>query len=604
MVTTTASALPRWDMTPIFPGLDSPEFQEGFDSASAGITALSDLFDRYNVNRRESAPLTDETVAQFDEVITGWNDFLEKYRTLSAYISCILATDTRDNLTQKRFSELQGQAVRVTMLANRFTAWVGSLDIQDLIKRSQLAADHAYLLEKSWESARHLMSPEEETLAAELHPSGAGAWEKLHISFTSQLSVTLEKDGETVTMPMSSVRNLATDINRDVRRSAHEAEIAAWKKAEVPVAAALNSVKGTVNTLSRKRGWGSALEEAIFDSNIDQETLDAMLGAARESLPDFRRYLRAKARALGLESLAFYDIFAPVGESARVWEYDDARRFIIDNFGSYSMRLGSFAERAFSENWIDAEPRVGKRDGAFCSGLRRDESRVFTNFKPSYNGMSTLAHELGHAYHNLTKAERTTLQKNTPMTLAETASIFCETIVRNAALKDASPQEQLTILEASLQSSCQVVVDILSRFIFEKAVFEKRRERELSADEFNALMIDAQKQTYGDGLDPDTLHPYMWAVKPHYYRVGLSFYNFPYMFGLLFGLGLYAQYQKDPEAFQRSYDDLLSSTGLGDAATLASRFGIDIRTPDFWRASLDILREDINKFEALVAQYS
>ncbi|MEO5952680.1 MAG: M3 family oligoendopeptidase, partial [Chloroflexia bacterium] len=531
-------------------------------------------------------------------------DFLTQYRTMSAYIGCILSTDTRDNLTQSRYSELQGQGVRVSTLATRFTAWVGSLDIDALVKRSQLAADHDFLLRKSWESARHLMSPEEETLAAELHPSGGGAWEKLHMSFTSQLSVTLEKDGETVTIPMSSVRNLATDADRDLRRRAYEAELAAWKKAEVPVAAALNSVKGTVNTLSRKRGWDSALEEALFDSNIDQATLDAMLGSARESFPDFRRYLRAKARALGIDKLAFYDIFAPVGESAHVWEYDEATRFIIENFGSFSDRMGDFAQRAFSENWIDAEPRVGKRDGAFCSPIRKDESRVFTNFKPSYNGMSTLAHELGHAYHNLTKAERTTLQKNTPMTLAETASIFCETIVRNAALKDASPQEQLTILEASLQSSCQVIVDITSRFIFEKAVFEKRRDRELSPDEFNALMLDAQHQTYGDGLDPDTLHPYMWAVKPHYYRVGLSFYNFPYMFGLLFGLGLYAQYQKDPETFQRNYDDLLSSTGLGDAATLAARFGIDIRTSDFWRASFDIIRADIDKFEELVAAQS
>lgn len=597
---TATTSLPHWDMTPIFPGLDSPEFKSGFQSLTEAIDNLTALFDRYNVNRSEMISVDDDTVARFDEVLTGWNDFLENYRTIGSYISCILATDTRDNLTQSRFSELQGQGVRVSMLATRFTAWVGSLDVEALIERSSLGMEHAFLLRQSWESARHLMSPDEEMLAAELHPSAGGAWEKLHINYTSQLSVELEQDGEKVTLPMSGIRNLAFDADREVRRRAYEAELAAWKKAEVPVAAALNSVKGVVSTLARKRGWGSALEEALFDSNIDQATLDAMMGAARESFPDFRRYLRAKARALGLDSLKWYDIFAPVGESTRVWEYEDAMRFITEQFGSYSMRLGDFATRAFNENWVDAEPRVGKRDGAFCSGIRRDESRVFVNFKPSYGGMSTLAHELGHAYHNLAKAERTTLQKSTPMTLAETASIFCETIVRNAALQDASPQEQLTILEASLQDSCQVVVDITSRFIFESAVFEKRRERELTADEFSALMLDAQKQTYGDGLDPDALHPYMWAVKPHYYRVGLSFYNFPYMFGLLFGLGLYAQYKQDPETFQRNYDDLLSSTGLDDAAGLAARFGIDIRTPDFWRASFDIIREDIAKFEALV----
>jgi oligoendopeptidase F len=234
--------------------------------------------------------------------------------------------------------------------------------------------------------------------------------------------------------------------------------------------------------------------------------------------------------------------------------------------------------------------------------LRADESRVFANFRPAFPGVSTLAHELGHGYHNLNLASRTMLQRQTPMTLAETASIFCETIIRNAALERGTPAEQVEILEASLQGSCQVVVDIISRFLFERRVFERRRERELSVDELNALMLEAQRDTYGDGLDQALLHPYMWAVKQHYYSVGRSFYNFPYMFGLLFGLGLYARYQRDPDDFRRGYDELLSSTGLADAATLAARFGIDIRSGEFWRESLAIVRADIDRFEALVAQ--
>jgi oligoendopeptidase F len=225
---------------------------------------------------------------------------------------------------------------------------------------------------------------------------------------------------------------------------------------------------------------------------------------------------------------------------------------------------------------------------------------VFANFQPSYRGMSTLAHELGHGYHNLVKADRTMLQKQTPMTLAETASIFCETIVREAALKEANEAEALAILEASLQNSTQVVVDITSRFLFESRVFDQRREREVTPGEFCEIMLQAQRETYGDGLDESKLHAYMWAVKPHYYRPGLSFYNFPYMFGLLFGLGLYARYRQDPDAFRRNYDDLLSSTGMDVAATLAARFGIDVRTPDFWRASLEIIKQDIDRFDRLV----
>jgi len=290
-----------------------------------------------------------------------------------------------------------------------------------------------------------------------------------------------------------------------------------------------------------------------------------------------------------------------VGKSAKAWSFEEADRFIIKQFGTFSPKLKDLAERAFSERWIDAEPRPGKVDGAFCTWVRKDESRILANYKAAYNGMSTLAHELGHAYHNLNLASRTVLQRQTPMTLAETASIFCQTIVRQAALEKADIQEQISILEASLQGACQVVVDITSRFLFEQNVFEKRKQRELSAAELKRLLWDAQGQTYGDGLDPDTYHPYMWAVKSHYYSTGRSFYNYPYMFGLLFGLGLYARYQDDPQGFKAGYDDLLSSTGMGSAAELAARFGIDIQTPDFWRSSLDVVRSDIDRFESLIA---
>ena len=442
------------------------------------------------------------------------------------------------------------------------------------------------------------MPPAEENLASELNLSGGTAWEKLHSDVTSQLTVALEQDGERQALPMSMVRNLAYEVERDRRRRAYEAELAGWQVAAVPLAAAMNSIKGEVNVLSMRRGWESPLEASLVDNNIDRQTLDAMMTAARESFPDFRRYLRAKARALGLERLAWYDLFAPIGSENRVWSFDESASFIVEQFGAYSARLADFAARAFREHWIDAEPRTGKIDGAFCAWLRRDESRVFANYKAAFSGVSTLAHELGHAYHNLNLAQRTMLQRSTPMTLAETASIFCETIIRNAALQNTGKQEQIAILEASLQGACQVVVDISSRFMFEKNVLERRKQRELSVDEFCNLMLDAQQQTYGDGLDPDALHPYMWAAKSHYY--GSLFYNYPYMFGLLFGLGLYARYQDNPSQFKAGYDELLSATGMGDAPELAARFGIDVRSTDFWRSSLRVIKADIDRFEALV----
>jgi len=451
------------------------------------------------------------------------------------------------------------------------------------------------------EEARHLMSPAEEELAAELDLSGGIAWARMYQNLTSQILVPIEREGQTVELPMSQVRNLARDPDRAVRRSAHEAELAAWERAALPLASALNSIKGQVLTLSRRRRWESPLEASLFDNGIDRATLDAMMTTAREFFPDFRRYLRAKARLLGLERLAWYDLFAPVGSGGRSWRFGDAEAFIVTQFARYSPRMGDFAARAFRERWIDAEPRAGKVGGAFCMSLRRDESRILLNHDPTADSMFTLAHELGHGYHNLNLAQQTMLNRDTPMTLAETASIFCETIVRNAALQDASRDETLEILEAFLSGACQVVVDITSRFLFETALFEQRATRDLSVAELCALMIDSQKQTYGDALDEQTLHPFMWAVKGHYYSSGFSFYNYPYMFGLLFGLGLYAAYQRAPDAFQARYDDLLASTGLASPLELAARMEIDLRSPAFWRASLEVIRRDIDRFESLAA---
>ncbi|HLZ20931.1 MAG TPA: M3 family oligoendopeptidase [Ktedonobacterales bacterium] len=596
----SAAALPRWDLSGVFPSLESPEFAAGFASAVAAIDGLAALFDEEHIAAREPAPLDDATVRAVERVITRYNAVLDEVRTLGAYIAAFVSTNSRDDVAQARQSELRLQSVKLAQLGTRFIAWVGSLDVDALLDRSHAAREHEWLLRKAKMQAAHLMSPAEEALATELNLTGGSAWGRLHSDLTSQLAVPVELPDGTRELTMSAVRNLAYDPDRDMRRRGYEAELAGWARAAAPLAAALNSIKGQGNVLARRRGWESPLDEAIFDANIDRQTLDAMMTAARESFPDFRRYLRAKARALGVERLAWYDLFAPVGGSGKGWTFDEARAFVIEQFGVFSPRMSDFAARAFRERWIDAEPRPGKVDGAFCMSLRGDESRVLSNFKPGYPGMSTLAHELGHGYHNMCLAPRTMLQKSTPMTLAETASIFCETIVRSAALERADARGQIEILEASLQNVCQVVVDITSRFLFESGVFERRRQRELSIDELNTLMVQTQRDVYGDGLDEAALHPYMWAVKSHYYSAGRSFYNFPYMFGLLFGLGLYARYQKDAEGFKTSYDDLLSSTGLADAATLAGRFDIDLRTPEFWRASLDIVRADIARFEELV----
>jgi pepF/M3 family oligoendopeptidase len=575
-------------MTVVYPNLESEEFKKGFKSALSDIDGLVELFDQHGIKKRDAEPLDEKSV--------------EGIQTTNAYIMSYITTDSYNTEAQARFSTMQAKQVQLQMLATRFSAWIGSLDVESLIERSEIAKEHAYMLRKAKIQSEHLMSPEEEALAAELALTGGSAWAKLYGNFSSQIMVPIELEGEQKTLPMTAIRNLAMNPDRGIRERAYHAEVEAWEQAAVPIAAAINSIKGVGNSLNRRRNWGSALDTALFNSNIDKPTLDAMMEAAWESFPDFRRYLRAKAKVLDIPALAWFDLFVPVGGEGRTWDYSEAKDFIVEQFNSYSPRLSGLARRAFDENWIDAEPRDGKRGGAFCMRLRGDESRILANYVPSFDGVSTLAHELGHAYHNVNLAPRKFLQRSTPMTLAETASIFCQTIIKDAAIAALDPDDQFMILEGSLQDSCQVVVDITSRFIFEQSVFDQRVDRELSIDELNELMLNAQKETYADGLDEEKLHPYMWAVKPHYYSTSLSFYNYPYMFGLLFGLGLYAQYLDDPQGFKGGYDALLSSTGLEDAAELAAGFGIDIRKVDFWRASLDVVREDIVKFEQLVEE--
>lgn len=581
-----------------FSSLESPEFAAASADFCQDLDALTDQFDAAHIDKL--AKPGGAPVQLFEEAFGAYNQLYESAGTLRAYIVGYTAVDSRNDFAQARMSEYQRQAQRLSLLGTRLTAWIGDLDVEALILASGMAADHAFLLRRSAEQAKHLMSPAEESLASELNLSGGSAWTNLQGTFASQLTVKVEIDGVEESMPMSAARNLAYHNDRAVRKAAYEAELEVWDRASVPIAAALNGVKGEVSTLSRRRGWSSVRDASLFDNGIDQSVLDAMLGAAQDAFPDFRRYFRAKAKVLGLETLAWYDLFAPITGEGRAWTYTESARFIVEQFNSFSERMGAFAQRAFAENWIDAEPRTGKRDGAFCMRLQGDESRILTNFKPTYPGLNTLAHELGHGYHGHTLAGRTPLQRAYPMTLAETASIFCETIVRRAALQTVGAQEQFNILESSLMGAAQVTVDITSRFLFEQAVFDQRTKRELSVNEFKAIMLDAQAQTYGDAVDPDLRHPFMWAVKPHYYYSTRSFYNYPYMFGLLFGLGLYARYQEDADAFRANYDDLLSSTGLASAPDLAARFGFDLRDPAFWTASFDVLRADIGRFEALV----
>jgi len=588
-------------MSNVYPSLESKEFQDAIKDYTAQVASLGRFFDAKLSKAGAKTPVNKLAVLT-GEAIDRVNKIQVLSGTIVPYLYAFVTTDSHDKVAKRAMSEFEQASLPMDKLMVRLRSWLGKLGpkLNQVVKKNKSAQAHAFMLKEAAHLSRFQMGDELEGLASEMSLSGGNAWEKLQGTVTSQLTVDFELDGKVQKMPMPALINLRSHPDENTRRRGYEAENAAWESVKETLAACLNGVKGEANTLNKRRGRKDGVHSALDAARIDRTTLEAMLEAMRGSFPMFRRYFTAKARKLGKERLAWWDIFAPLGKTDKVYSFEEARDFVLENFGRFSPDLRAFAQRAFDNRWIDAEQREGKRGGAFCMGVAAvKESRVLCNFDGSFDQVSTIAHELGHGFHNecAFAAGKTELQQLTPMTLAETASTMCETIVTEAVLaatKD--PQEELAVLEAQIQGAGQVVVDIYSRYLFEKEVFERRDKAELSADDFCEIMERAQKATYGEGLDERHLQKFMWTWKPHYYSPGLSFYNFPYAFGLLFATGLYAIYKQRGAAFVDDYKKLLASTGEANAASLAKRFGIDIRTRKFWDDSLAIIGKQIDRF--------
>lgn len=592
---------PRWDLTNVYPSLESKEFKQAYKSFETKVADLGDYFVEV-VNKTGAKTPPDQLGPIIGEIVERFNDVYTLSSTLGPYIHSFVTTDSHNKTATRTLSEYEQASLPLQNLNVQLKAWLGKIApaLEESLEFSPPARAHAFMLKEAADQSKYLMSEAEESLAAELSLSGGNAWDKLQGTVTSQLSVDFEIDGETRRLPMPALINLHSHPDEETRRRAYEAENAAWDSVGETLAACLNGVKGEVITLNKRRGRKDALESAIEQARIDRPTLEAMLTAMEASFPLFRKYFKHKAKLLGKETLAWWDLFAPVGKTGKTYSFEEASNFILENFDDFSPELRTFSKRAFEDHWIDAEMREGKRGGGFCMGVQGvKESRILVNFDGSQDQISTIAHELGHAFHNecAFQFDKTPLQQLTPMTLAETASTFCETIATEAVLDQVTdPQEELSVLETQLNGASQIIVDIYSRYLFEKEVFERREKAELSAEEFCEIMERAQKATYGDGLDERYLQKYMWTWKPHYYSTEISFYNFPYAFGLLFGTGLYAIYQQRGAEFVDDYKSLLASTGEAMAADLADRFGMDIRTRKFWDDSIAIIARSVDRY--------
>ncbi|AMC94286.1 peptidase M3 [Erysipelothrix larvae] len=539
--------------------------------------------------------------------LVSWLETLSDLETLggriASFVHLNMATNTTDTQSAGYAGKISLIFSKLSAPTARFKTWfISQKDhFDEWASTHELVNEHRFILQEIIDKAAYNLSEDVENAISLMNINAASAWSTLQSHLTSV--TTIEKEGETYTL--SSIRNLAYDEDSETRKKAYQTELELYPKIEDSVAFALNSIKGQVNLTSDLRGYDSPIQKTLFDSRMSQKTLDALLNSIESYFGEFRRYLKHKATLLGHENgLPWYDLFAPYKlENPKTYSVEDSHKIIVESFADFSEDLSHMADRAYKENWIDFLPRKGKRDGAFCSNLSFiKQSRVLTNYGGTMSDIVTIAHELGHAYHGMMIEDNAILNTDYTMPVAETASTFCENIVLNAALKTASDEEKILLLENSLQDLTQITVDILSRFKFEYNVLERRKDQFLFADDLKAIMVQAQKDTYGDGVDPDTYHPYMWLCKGHYYSAGLNFYNFPYAFGGLFALGLYAQFEKEGEAFVPKYRNLLKSTPTATCEDVALLADIDVSDEAFWKQSLELVKQRIDLYIELTSK--
>ena len=582
----------KWSLKELYDSFTCEKFQNDMNSLDCHIEKLNKLADEVC----ESHDREKEKLENYIGELQNFSAYIEK---LMSFVNLTISVESK-NTEALKYSDILDQKLSLLAVFNtRMNKWISEIEnIDIIINESQLLKEHEFFIKEIVRKSSHILSENEESIIAQMKNNGSTAWSKYKDLLISNHKVEIDVNGEMKKLPLTVVLNMAYSSSKEERRKAYDAEIESYKSVEDGVAAALNAIKGEVITVCKLRGYDSPLNMTLENSRMDRESLEAMLSAMKESLPVFRKYLRRKAELLGYKNgLPFYELYAPVVEADMEYSYEDGKAFVEKNFRSFSDHLGDFAKKACDNSWIDVYPREGKVGGAFCAGLHSlGESRVMLNYGNNLGDAITMAHELGHGFHGECLKNESILNADYPMPIAETASTFCETIVKKAAIKEATSDEAFAILENEICDCTQVIVDIYSRFLFESELFERRKESSLTAEELKEVMLKAQREAYGDGLDENYLHPYMWTWKPHYYDADFNFYNFPYAFGLLFAKGLYAEYLKRGDKFPKQYEELLSVTGKNMIADVTKIMGIDIHDINFWRGSLKTIEEDINTF--------
>lgn len=552
--------------------------------------------------------LTGETQSLWLDAIQHYYDLSTRFEHVYSFVDCLTAQDTADETAMVLSTRLGGQFALLENLWTQFgalsarqpdEAWNALLALPALNHLTFDLAEQRTL-------ARQKMSPETEALISDLAADGYHGWAQLYKVVSGAKEVQIEIDGALQTKSLGQLQYLFEDeADRNLRRRAFTLCQSAWAELAPVCAQALNFQAGFRLTTYRHRGWDSVLQEPLFFNRLTAPTLETMWGVVADKSPRLLDYFSAKAKLLNIDRLYWYDLNAPINQLSSAMSFKQAAAFLIDNIGSLNPDIADFCRMALEQRWVEAEDRPGKAAGAFCNGFPlSNQSRIFMTFGNTYAAMSTLAHELGHGYHNWVMKDLPYGAKKYTMGVAETASTFNELAVTDAYLKTlTSPLERLSLLGRKLDDAAAYLMNIRARFEFERAFFAERAKGPLSVDQLSALMVQAQKTAYCHGLADDGYYPLFWAGKGHFYMTYTPFYNFPYTFGYLFSNGVYAMALADPVDFGRRYTALLRDTGSMDTETLAQRhLAVDLTAPAFWEATIDRILADVAEFGQLAEQ--
>ncbi|GAB2676145.1 M3 family oligoendopeptidase [Paenibacillus thermoaerophilus] len=581
-----------WDLDVLFQGgSGSREFAEFLDRLERDLETLR------SQNEKVGEADSEEALA---ETVVLLQDVLKRLREADSFTACLAAENQQDKKAVQLAGRVKTLLAAFEAAMTRFDVRLASLDEEEWnrLRQREPFRGGAFVLDERRKLSREKLGPELESLLTDLAVDGYHGWGENYNTIVSKIKIPFRNDnGETEWLSAGQAHNRLHHPDRKVRARMFESWESAWGEAADYCADALNRLAGFRLQTYKHRGWQSVHKEPLAINRMSPETLRVMWETIDRSKPVFVEYLQRKAKLFGLEKLSWHDVEAPIGTAGKTYSYDEAAELIMEQFRRFSPDMASFAERCFEDGWIEAEDRAGKRPGGFCTSFPvKEQTRIFMTYAGTASNVSTLAHELGHAYHQHVMNNLPALAQEYAMNVAETASTFAEMIVADATLKQAAdPQERVALLEDKIQRSVAFFMNIHARFIFETNFYEERRKGFVGTERLNELMVDAQREAFRDALGE--YHPHFWASKLHFYITEVPFYNFPYTFGYLFSSGIYAEAQRSGPAFADRYIALLRDTASMTVEDLAKKhLGVDLTKPDFWQSAVELAVRDVREF--------